>query len=174
MSALYPIVGLVAAQRLGEAIYAHYNTRRLLEAGAFEVGRGHYPLFVLLHAGWLAALLAIVDPSQLPNLALLALYGFLQLLRGWIYWSLGRYWTTRVIVVPGAPLVRRGPYRLVRHPNYTIVCAEVATLPLVFDAWEIALVFSLLNAALLAHRIRVEDRALADKRAAAASCERPP
>lgn len=172
MSALYLIVGLVAAQRLGEAIYAHYNTRRLLEGGATEAGRHHYPLFVVLHAGWLAAILATVDPAQPPHLALLAFYGFLQLLRGWVLWSLGRYWTTRVIVVPGALLVRRGPYRLVRHPNYMIVCAEVATLSLIFDAWEIALIFSLLNVALLAHRIRVEDRALADKRAAPASSER--
>jgi methyltransferase len=90
---------------------------------------------------------------------MLAVYGILQVARYWTIASLGRYWTTRVIVVPGAPAVRRGPYRFMRHPNYAVVAGEIAVLPLVFGAWRIALVFSVLNAAILAHRIRVEDAA---------------
>jgi methyltransferase len=94
----------------------------------------------------------------------LALFVVLQVLRLWVVLSLGRWWTTRVISLPGAPLVRRGPYRWLRHPNYLVVAGEIAVLPLVFAAWRLALVFSLLNAALLAWRIAVEERALAARR----------
>ena len=95
------------------------------------------------------------------------LAGFIALqgVRLWVLASLGRYWTTRVITVSGAPLVRRGPYRFMRHPNYLVVIAEIAVLPLIFGAWQIAAIFSALNVALLAHRIRVEDAALAPRRA---------
>ncbi|MGE0658964.1 MAG: isoprenylcysteine carboxylmethyltransferase family protein, partial [Reyranellaceae bacterium] len=88
----------------------------------------------------------------------------LQALRVWIVLSLGPYWTTRIVTVPGAPLVRRGPYRYLRHPNYVVVTGEIAVLPLIFGAWEIALVFSILNAALLWHRIRIENAALSTRR----------
>jgi methyltransferase len=89
----------------------------------------------------------------------------LQAARLWVLASLGRFWTTRIVILPGAPLVRRGPYRYLRHPNYLVVAAEIAVLPLVFGAWGIALVFSLLNLVLLIQRIRVEDAALAPRRA---------
>ena len=88
----------------------------------------------------------------------------LQAARVWVLATLGRYWTTRIITLPDAPLVRRGPYRFVRHPNYLIVAAEIAVLPLVFGAWQIALVFSILNLLLLSHRIRRENAALAGRR----------
>ncbi len=89
------------------------------------------------------------------------MFGLLQLVRLWVIASLGPHWTTRVIVQPGAPLVTRGPYRFLRHPNYAVVALEIPVLPLAFGAWRIALGFGLVNLALLAHRIRVEDRALA-------------
>ncbi len=152
---------LVALQRLAEVGYARRNARRLLAAGGVEHGAGHYPLFVALHAGWLVALFALVPADAPANWGLLGLYGLLQLGRLWVIASLGGGWTTRVIVVPGAPLVTRGPYRFLRHPNYLVVALEIPVLPLAFGAWHIALAFGLANLALLAQRIRVEERALA-------------
>lgn len=164
---------LVAAQRLLELVLARRNTRRLLAQGAVEIGAGHYPLFVLLHAGWLAALVLTVPADAPVSWPLLTLFVLLQAGRVWVVASLGRFWTTRIVTLPGAPLVRRGPFRFVRHPNYLVVTGEIAVLPLAFGAWEIALVFSVLNAALLFHRIRVEERALAPRRAAAPARGQP-
>jgi methyltransferase len=153
---------LVAAQRLGELAYARRNTKRLMAAGGVEHGARHYPLIVVLHGGWLAALFALVPPDAPPDWRLLGGYGLLQLARVWIVASLGDRWTTRVIALPGASRVRRGPYRFLRHPNYLVVAVEIPLLPLAFGAWQIAFGFGLANLALLAHRIRVEERALAD------------
>ena len=164
MTAHDVIVGLVALQRLGELVYARRNSRRLLARGGVEVGAGHYPFLVLLHGAWLIAL-AVAVPRDAPvNVALLAVFLALQGGRLWVMKSLGRYWTTRIITVPGAPVVTSGPYRFLRHPNYWVVAGEIAVLPLVFGAWEIAALFSLANLALLRHRIRVEDQALAARR----------
>ena len=88
----------------------------------------------------------------------------LQVGRIWVLWHLGRYWTTRIITLPGAPLVAGGPYRFCRHPNYVVVVGEIATLPLALGQWPVALLFSLLNAAILIERIRVENAALATRR----------
>ena len=156
---------LVAAQRLAELAYARRNTKRLMAAGGIEHGAGHYPLIVALHGGWLVALFALVPPDAPPNWGLLGGYGLLQIGRLWIIVSLGARWTTRVIALPGAPPVRRGPYGFLRHPNYLVVALEIPLLPLAFGAWQMALGFGLANLALLAHRIRVEDRALAGSRA---------
>ena len=152
---------LVALQRLAELGYARRNARRLLAAGGVEHGAGHYPLFVALHGAWLVALFVLVPAEAPADWGLLGLYGLLQLGRLWVIASLGGRWTTRVIVVPGAPLVTRGPYRFLRHPNYLVVALEIPVLPLAFGAWQIALGFGLANLALLAQRIRVEERALA-------------
>ncbi len=161
MTAHDVIVGLVALQRLGELVYARANSRRLLARGGVEAGAGHYPFLVLLRGAWLIAL-AVAVPRDAPvNVALLAVFLALQGGRLWVMKSLGRYWTTRIITVPGAPVVTGGPYRFLRHPNYWVVAGEIAVLPLVFGAWEIAALFSLANLALLRHRIRVEDQALA-------------
>ena len=160
------IVLLVALERLGELALAHRNTERLIREGGRTVGDSHYPFMVLLHGGWLCALWFWSDRGGPPIVALLVLYGVLQLARLWVLASLGRYWTTRIVTLPGAPLVRKGPYRFLRHPNYLIVTAEIATLPLALRAWAIALIFSALNAGLILWRIRVEDRALAERRGA--------
>lgn len=162
------VVLLVAVQRLLELAYARRNARRLLAEGGVEFGAAHFPLFVLLHGAWLAAVFFLVPPDAPVAWPLLGLYLVLQAGRAWVIASLGRFWTTRVITLPGVPLVRRGPYRWMRHPNYVIVAAEIAVLPLAFGAWQLALVFTLANAALLAHRIRVEDAALAPRRRARA------
>jgi methyltransferase len=158
----YAILGLVAGQRLGELVIANRNTRMLKARGALELGAEHYPFLIALHALWLAALLAWVtihDPRI--NFVLLVIFVGLQAARLWVLWALGPYWTTRIITLPGVPLVRRGPYRFVRHPNYIVVALEIAVLPLVFGAWLLAVVFSALNAAALYVRIRAENRALA-------------
>lgn len=160
----YVIIALVAVQRLSEVVIAQRNTRALLANGAVEVAPGHYPFFVLLHSGWLIAIVAMLPkPTPVYWMPLVG-YIALQVLRTWTLATLGRYWTTRIITVPGAPLVRRGPYRLVRHPNYLVVTGEIALLPLVFGEWRVAIAFSVLNALLLAWRIRAEDAALATRR----------
>jgi methyltransferase len=158
------VATLVALERLAEMWHAQRNTRALLAAGGVEAGRSHYPLVVALHASWLLAIVLVVPSEAAASAPLLLVFAILQGLRLWVLLSLGRYWTTRVITVPGAPLVRRGPYRFLRHPNYLVVAAEIAVLPLAFGAWTVALVFSALNAALLAWRISVEDRTLAPRR----------
>jgi methyltransferase len=164
VNAVLVILLLVAAQRLAELAYARRNEAALRRRGGVEIGRGHYPLFPLLHGAWLAALLLFVPGDTPIAWPFLAVFLVLQALRLWVMASLGPYWTTRVITLPGEHLVRRGPYRLLRHPNYVVVAGEIAVLPLVFGAWRIALVFSLLNAALLFWRIRVEESALAPRR----------
>lgn len=157
------ILGLVAVQRLGELALARHNTARLKAAGAIEIGSGHYPLFVLLHGSWLLVLAGFTPWTALPNPCLLGLFVVLQLGRVWVIATLGRFWTTRIITLPGAPLVRGGPYRFIRHPNYWIASLEIAVLPLAFGQIWIALVWSLANALLVWHRVRVEEGALSER-----------
>jgi methyltransferase len=154
------VLGLVALQRVAELVYSARNTRRLLARGAVESGAVQYPFFLLLHTGWLASMAILIPPSTIPNWWLLGIDALLQPLRVWTIATLGPRWTTRILTVPGAARVQRGPYRILRHPNYAIVCAEIALLPLAFKAVEIAIVFSILNASLLSWRIRLEERAL--------------
>ena len=164
MTALYWTLGLVALQRLIELAHARRNTIRLRRLGAVEADAGAYPLFVLLHAGWLTSLAIFVPPETLPDWPLLGVFGVLQLGRVWVIASLGGYWTTRIITVPEAPLVRTGPFRYFRHPNYLLVVGEIAVLPLAFGALAIAATFSALNLVLIARRIRIEERVLAPRR----------
>lgn len=164
MSVAHVIIALVALERLAELLYGRRNAKRLLAQGAAEYGAGHYPLFILLHTGWLLATWLSVRPDVAIAWPLIGVYALLMLGRAWAIGSLGRFWTTRIVTLPAAPLVARGPYRFLRHPNYLIVAGEIATLPLAFGAWRIAVIFSLLNLALLCHRIRVEDAALAPRR----------
>lgn len=145
--------------RLIELPFASANTRRLIAAGGHEVAHSHYPLIVVLHAAWLAALWWLA-PGQPVDLPLLALFALVEIARMWVLLTLGPRWTTRIIVVPGEMLVSRGPYGFLNHPNYAVVVAEIALLPLVFGLWRTALIFSLLNAALLTVRIRAENEAL--------------
>ena len=157
------ILGLVTAQRLGELALAGRNTRRLLARGAAESGAAHYPLIVGLHGAWLAGLWAIAWDRP-ANLGWLAAMVVLEALRIWTLASLGSRWTTRIITLPGASVVRRGPYRVFPHPNYLVVVGEIAVLPLVFGLPSYAAAFSVLNAAVLVIRIRAEEAALAAAR----------
>jgi methyltransferase len=149
----------VTLQRLGEMLLAHRNTRNLRARGAFEVSPRHYPLLVAMHAGWLAALW-ILGRDQPVNLFGLGIFVMLQGVRIWIIASLGPRWTTRIMVLPGAPLVTRGPYRFMSHPNYAVVICEIAVLPVTFGLCDVALLFSVLNALILTVRIGAESRAL--------------
>jgi methyltransferase len=168
-SPLVWVLSLVAAQRLAELALAASNTRRLLARGAREVGRAHYPLFVLLHASWLVAIAVTTPIDRQPYWPLIGVFIVLQLLRVWVVATLGPYWTTRIITLDEAPIVRRGPFRLVRHPNYCVVVAEIAVLPLAFGNWPVALIWTILNALLLRHRIRVEMGALSEREAASST-----
>ena len=153
------ILSLVTLERLFELALARRNTMRLLDGGAHEHAPGHYPLIVAVHALWLASLWWLAPQRPIDGFWL-ALFLLVELGRIWVLTTLGRRWTTRIIVLPGAALVRSGPYRLVNHPNYWVVIGEIAVLPLVFGLWQVALLFSVLNAAVLTVRIRKENEAL--------------
>lgn len=157
------ILGLVTLQRLGELVLSKRNTDRLRAQGAHEVAAGHYPLIVALHAAWLIGLWYLVVGGSTQddvNWAWFAVFVILQALRVWVIATLGPRWTTRIIVLPGAPLVARGPYRFVSHPNYWVVAGEILVLPLVFGLVWYGIAFSVLNAAVLWIRFRAEEAAL--------------
>ncbi len=158
------ILAFVTLQRLTELPIAAANTKRLLANGGHEVGASHYPLIVAVHAAWLATLWWFA-PGKPINLAFFGLFVLIEIGRIWVLRTLGPRWTTRIIVVPGETLVATGPYRFVNHPNYLVVIAEIAVLPLVFGLWQVALIFSLLNATVLAVRISTENAALRRLRA---------
>jgi methyltransferase len=157
------ILAAVTLQRAGELVVSRHNTQRLIARGAVEVAPGHYPLIVAVHAGWLISLW--VFGSQQPvSIAFLVGYLVLQGLRFWMLRTLGARWTTRIIVLPGQPLVSAGPYRFLPHPNYAIVAGEIAVLPLALGLPLLAGVFTVLNAAVLAIRVSAENRALGASR----------
>lgn len=164
MTAFCWTLALIAIQRLVELAWAARNTARLRRLGAVEADAAGYPLFIVLHAGWLASLALSVPVATRPCWPLLAGFGLLQLGRIWVICSLGAWWTTRIVTLPGAPLVRRGPFRWLSHPNYALVTAEFAVLPLAFGAAAVAGLFSALNLALIVRRIGIEDRALLPRR----------
>ena len=154
------LLGFITIQRMAELILARHNTRRLLAIGATEHGRAHYPLVVAFHAVWLGGLW-IIGRNRMVDPFGLAAFVALALVRLWILATLRERWTTRVIVVAGAPLVTGGPYRFVRHPNYVVVACEIAVVPLALGLPVYAAAFTLLHVPLLLTRIRVENRALA-------------
>jgi methyltransferase len=154
------LVIYIIVARLAELNISHIHTRRLVAMGGYEVGGSHYPIIVLVHLSWVIAIVFLI-PTDTPGSSYFLLpFLCVQVCRYWVISSLGKRWTTRIIVMPEVPLVKHGPYRWLRHPNYVVVAAEIALLPLVFGAWEIALGFSIANAAILIHRIRVEETAL--------------
>lgn len=157
------LLTLVTLERLAELWLARRNTKALLAHGALEFSPGHYPLIVLLHALWLAGLWWWGWQQPL-NMAWLAIFILLQVLRVWVLATLGPRWTTRIIVQPGLSLVASGPYRWISHPNYVVVIGEIAVLPLCVELPWYALAFSLANAAVLTIRIRAENAALAVRR----------
>jgi methyltransferase len=157
------LLGAVTAERIGELYLARRNTAALLAKGAVEVAPEHYPAIVLMHALWLASLW-IFGATRMIDPTWLAIFMLLQVLRVWILMTLGSRWTTRIIVLPGAPLVSNGPYRFFSHPNYLVVVGEIAVLPLCLGLPWLALVFSGANGILLSIRIRAENVALTGSR----------
>lgn len=163
MTAALIILTLVTLQRLSELIIAKSNTAGLLAKGAVEHGASHYPVMVLLHASWLAGLwwfgwnAEVIWPFMLGYIAL-------QVFRIWILATLGKRWTTRILTVPNETLVARGPYRFMRHPNYALVLLEVPLLPLALGLPWFALLYGVLNIAMLVWRIKIEDQALKPSR----------
>jgi methyltransferase len=164
------VVAAVALQRVAELVHSNRNTRALLARGAMESGSRHYPLLVVLHATWLIALFVFADPGKAPVWPWLAVFAVCQALRIWVLHELGPYWTTRIIVLPGAVPVATGPYRYLRHPNYLIVAIEIPALSLALGQPWLALIFGLANVLVLAIRIAAEDRARA---VAATTAEAP-
>jgi methyltransferase len=154
------LIAFLVVQRLAELGLAQWNTVRLRQAGAVEFGAVHYHLIVALHAFWLLGLWMLGHDRPVEPLWLFA-FVLLQMGRVWVIASLGRRWTTRIIVLAGAAPITRGPYRWLKHPNYLIVILEIAVVPLALGLPLLALAFSLANAALLATRFQVENRALA-------------
>ncbi|MGH3555686.1 MAG: isoprenylcysteine carboxyl methyltransferase family protein [Mycobacterium sp.] len=161
----YLLILAVGIERLAELIVSKRHVRWAFAQGGKEFGRNHYPVMVTVHAGLLLGCVIEVWALHRPFVAwlgwpMLALVALSQALRWWCVTTLGRRWNTRVIVVPRAPLVRRGPYRWLHHPNYVAVVAEGVALPMVHTAWLTATCFTLANALLLTVRIRVENSAL--------------
>ena len=163
MTSAVLLLGAVTAGKLAELLLARSNTRKLISKGAVEVSPDHYPFIVALHTLWLASLW-LSGREQNINQAWLAVFLALQLLRVWVLTTLGVRWTTRIMVLPGAPLVSKGPYRFISHPNYVVVCGEIAVLPLCLGLPWHALVFSLANAFILFIRVRAENSALEPER----------
>jgi methyltransferase len=164
VTVLHWTLGLVLLQRVVELVWARRNTIRLRRLGGVEADAEGYPYFVLLHAGWLVSLALFVPAATPPIWPLLGLFVLLQLGRLWVISSLGNYWTTRIVSLPGVPLVQTGPFRWLRHPNYLLVIAEIAVLPLAFGAVPIAVSFSAVNLILIIRRIRIEESVLAPRR----------
>lgn len=160
----YAIIALVILQRAGELVLANRNTQKLKAQGGVEIGAGHYRFIVLLHMAWLMAVLWLIPSPVVIYWGWILVFLLLQALRVWVITSLGPYWTTRIISLPGVPLVKRGPYRYVRHPNYLVVAGEILALPMAFGEIWVAIGFSIVNAAMLYWRIREEEAGLAPRR----------
>lgn len=157
------VFAYVVIQRLAELAYANANTRRLLAEGGREYGADHYPLFIVLHTGWLISIALFAEPTTRPDLLLINIFIASQTFRFWTLASIGRWWTTRIISAPHFPAVKRGPYRFLKHPNYALVVVEIALVPFLLGATAMALTFSILNAALLWWRIRLENTVLSER-----------
>ena len=155
---------LVLLQRGVEELYSARNTRALLARGAVEAGADYYPVVATTHLAWIASLFFLIPPAAAASIPLLAAYLILQVARYWIIGTLGPYWTHRIVTLEDAPIVRRGPYKLIRHPNYAVTIAETFLLPAVFGAWALAFIMTAVWSAVLAYKIRLEDEALSTRR----------
>ena len=159
----YFILAFVITQRLVELLIAKRNEKLMLAKGAYEVGAKHYPLMLLLHMSFFISLLVEViyfKSILTPSYAWVLIFFLLQLLRVWCLVSLGMFWNTKIIILPGAKVVVKGPYSYIRHPNYLVVCLEIAILPLMFQAYFTAVLFTILNFIILSVRIPIEEKAL--------------
>lgn len=159
----YGLIGFIVLQRLCELLYAYHNTKKLKARGAIEKGRSHYGFMVTLHGAWIVLIAVSITPDTTINLIYLIIFFALQGMRGWILWSLGSYWTTRLLSIPNHPIITRGPYKFFKHPNYMLVVAEIAVFPLIFNFVFLAIGFSLLNLLILGFRLREENSILYER-----------
>jgi methyltransferase len=158
---------LVLAQRGLEELHSQRNTRVLIAEGAVEAGRGYYPVVAVTHLAWIASIFFLI-PAEAPVIwPLLVLFLLLQIVRYWAIGALGRYWTHRIITHSGAPVVRAGPYRWLKHPNYAVTLAETLLLPWVCGAFALGVIMTAVWAAVIRYKIELEDAALAGRRAKA-------
>ena len=155
---------LILLQRALEELYSARNTSRLLAEGGREAGREYYPVVAITHLAWIAAIFLLIPATAPVNWSLALLYLLLQVARYWIIATLGRYWTHRIVTLESAPVVRDGPYRYLRHPNYVVTIAETFLLPLVFGYAAVAVIFGCVWSAVLYYKIILEDAALAERR----------
>lgn len=148
--------------RLGELLLARRNERWLLAHGAVEYGQKHYPYIVALHVLFFISLITeyVFTSNGSYSIPLLVLYFLLLAFKAWAIFSLGKCWNTKIFRIPGCPLVKKGPYRFIKHPNYVVVIAEIALIPLIFHLYITAVVFSILNGMMLSIRIRKENEVL--------------
>jgi methyltransferase len=151
----------VLLQRGAEELYSRRNTRRLLDEGGREEGRAYYPVVAVTHLAWIAAIFFLIPPDAAIVWPAAVLFLLLQVVRYWVIGTLGRYWTHRIITLDDAPIVRQGPYRLVRHPNYAVTYAETLLLPLAFGAPALAIIMTAVWIAVIRYKIALEDQALA-------------
>lgn len=163
---MWPIIILVfvTIQRLIELVIAKRNTAALLTMGAREVGAAHYPLLVAFHTVWILGLW-ILARGQAIYWPLIIVFALLQAMRIWVLATLGKSWTTRIIVLPEKPLVVGGPFKYMNHPNYAVVALEIFVLPLAFGLISFAIIGGVINLGILAYRIHIEEAALGPKRA---------
>ncbi len=150
-------------QRLGELLHAKRNSARLLSEGATEYGAEHYHYFILLHGSWIIVMAMLAKPDHALNPYIFSAFFLSQIVRFWTLVSIGRWWSTRIISAPHFPRVRKGPYKFLAHPNYAVVVLEIAIIPLLLGLWWAAILFSLFNAILLRHRIRIEEAVLKER-----------
>jgi methyltransferase len=163
---------LVLAQRGLEELYSARNTKALLARGGREEGSSYYPVVAATHLAWIASLFFLIQPDAIVVWPLLAYYLVLQIVRYWVIGSLGGYWTHRIITLPAAPIVARGPYRHLSHPNYALTIVETFVLPLAFGALALAVIMTALWWTVLGYKMRLEDEALRDRRSAQSSTAR--
>jgi methyltransferase len=156
---------LVLAQRGAEEAYSARNTRALIAAGAKEAGRSYYPVVATTHLAWIASIFFLIPATATISFVLAAIYLVLQGVRYWVIGTLGCFWTHRIFTLDGAPMVRKGPYRYVRHPNYVVTVAETFLLPAVFGALALGIIMGTVWTAVLAYKIELEDQALEARRA---------
>lgn len=157
-------VSIVILQRIIEVMVAKRNEKKMLSAGAYEVGGSHYPFMIALHVSFFISLIGEVilfERTISPwFLLLFIVFLLVQALRIWCLISLGPFWNTKIIILPSAKVVKKGPYLFVRHPNYLVVCTEILLLPLMFQAYFTAVCFTILNFIMLSIRIPTEEKAL--------------
>lgn len=155
---------LLLAQRGAEEVYSQFNTRKLVARGAVEAGRDFYPVVAVTHLAWIAAIFLLIPVPAPISMPLLGVYLLLQIARYWVIGTLGPYWTHRIFTLPSAPIVRRGPYKWLRHPNYAVTIAETLLLPGVFGAWALGLIMTTVWIAVIRYKIGLEDAVLAERR----------